>query len=771
MSNIVWIGPRKSDIQYTGDFFKGSITLYGDNKDNNFAFCVTKDYRINHNNITSEQTVFMNSQEMVALEHDADTVFMSYNPALMDECNQRVQNNTLCYNAQSVLEFFNSKKNFRNLAMNCVPTLHSEYVKGNKCNIEYFQTIFPEYSSFIVQKEVASGGYGTYIIESDNEQKVSENLNPDEIYLVSPYYKNNIPINIHAIIYAEDIIIFPGSVQVMLRDNDRLLYRGADYVTYNNLADSLKATFRANTMEVCKKIQETGYRGILGIDAMIVDDAILMLEVNNRFQASTLALNCALSEQGLKSVHEMNYESFTQKKPSIKNEVLENINVGYSCFVYINESNSCYKRHINYILKNAEKSPRVKDIFLDGYNLTYSSVEDEAYLFKVIFNTNITSISMDKTVRIHPNIVAPSEKWFYGITENKDFIKLKISLINQGVVLSDNAKEYINQNGGMRPGVYCAVDITIDDRYIVNAPLYVKFSEMSPFLIDYVNDGLKLYYYGIELYSVTVNFESKIAKMVTSSGIPIKRICFLATDRLRIQNSPFCTFKEHHVPCKFCEAQYMQKSFSVKDILEAVEIYFNADKPPFRHILIGGLSNDIGKEKNCILEICNYIRKKTDMPIYLMCLPPHDLSDIDDYISAGVTEFGFNIELFDREAAKHFMPGKGMIPVEQYYSALKYATEIIGKNGEVRSALVVGLENKDTLMDGIEKLCRLGVAPILSILRPIPGTEMENVIVPENEWLYDVYIEAQRICHKYNLELGPNCAYCQNNTLSLKMIE
>ena len=63
------------------------------------------------------------------------------------------------------------------------------------------------------------------------------------------------------------------------------------------------------------------------------------------------------------------------------------------------------------------------------------------------------------------------------------------------------------------------------------------------------------------------------------------------------------------------------------------------------------------------------------------------------------------------------------------------------------------------------------MAPILSVFRPIPGTEMEDCIAPENEWLYEIYEEAYKICKKHNMELGPQCAYRQNNTLSLKMIE
>ena len=71
MENLIWIGARESDKEYTGEFFSGSVTLYGGRKQENKAFCLTKDYRINHNNITVEQTDFMveNELKLIKLIH------------------------------------------------------------------------------------------------------------------------------------------------------------------------------------------------------------------------------------------------------------------------------------------------------------------------------------------------------------------------------------------------------------------------------------------------------------------------------------------------------------------------------------------------------------------------------------------------------------------------------------------------------------------------------------------------------------------------------
>lgn len=771
MNKYIWIGPRESDIIYTNDFFSASVTLYGNNENNNESFSSTQKSRINHNHITDEQTNFMNSKELDFLNKYDNVKFMAYNPYLLSSCDLSVQKNAVCYNERSVLEFFNSKINFRNMSKDICLTLLSNNIKGDKCSLNYFRQLYPGFNRFIVQADVASGGYGTLLLDKENEQDILRLLDKDSVYLVSPYYEQNVPINIHAIIYDNDILIFPASIQIMMEDNNRLLYRGADYVAYENeVSESLKKMFVKSTLTLCEEIKKLGYRGVLGIDAMIVEDKIYMLEMNNRFQASTVALNKALSELKIKTIPEFNLEAFTRKRASILQSVLDNVKVKYSCFTYIKEDNDIYKVHTDKLLDELKKSKYVSDILLDGYNKSDCDIEDEAYLFRVIFNTNIVGISPEQKVEIHPNLPTPTNSWFSDICGKKDFIKTKISLLNQGVVLTDDAKKHLKENGGMQPGVYCSVDLIVDGKYAINSPLYVKFAELSPFTIDYKMNKLSLFYYKNEIYDVAISSEDDISKSITSSGVPVKNICLKSLDRLRIQNCDFCVFKENNVPCRFCEVQYKTINFNISDILESISLYFSNSKSSISHVLVGGLSNKIGEEKTNILNICQHIRKYTDMNIYLMCLPPLNVGDVNEYVDCGVTEIGFNIEIYDRELAAKIMPGKGKISLEQYINALSRAVDLLGKKGAVRSAFVVGLECRESLLKGIEKLCQIGVAPILSIFRPIPETELQNRMVPSNQFLYDIYMAAKCICEKYDLELGPSCAFCQNNTLSLKRI-
>lgn len=763
MAKLIWTGPRESDKEYTGGLFSGAVTLYGGRKRENKSFCLTKDYRINHNHVTEEQTDFMAANELELIKKDPGIEFMSYNPNLIFGCGDEVLSHTVCLNEENIMRFLDSKISFRKFAEKYVHTLHSEQLLGAECRVDKLKRKFPEYDKWIIQSDIASGGYQTFLLGQENETDVLKKINDTESYLVSPYYEKNIPINIHALIYDEDILITQGSIQIMGTDHDRILYRGADYISYREINPDILQQFTRDTEILCREIQKLGYRGILGIDAIIVDGTAWILEVNNRFQASTILINKVLQEKGMPSLHELNYEAFHKPHSElIDRDTLASLDINYSIYAFIQDDQGYHSAHM---LASYSDEKAVSDYIDDGY-ISWQEAEDDAYLFRLVFNTNISSITDDKYVSLHPNILGPTREWKEDIINKKDFRKIKISLLNQGVVLDHDVKKYLLRQGGMREGVYFSVDLVLEDKYIVNSPLAVKFAALSPYKVEFAGEQLYLTYYGEKICTVSIEFADETAKKHTSKGIPVSRMCLLATDRLRLQNSDFCTFKEQGVPCRFCEAQYKDISFGAEDVIEAADMYFDKSEPGFRHVLVGGLSNHIGKEKNAICRIVSHIRKRSDMPVYLMCLPSVDTNDIVEYVQAGVTEIGFNIEIFDRGLARRYMPGKGAIPTDRYRAAMEKAVQLLGNKGAVRSAFVLGLENMESLLEGVEYVCRLGVAPILSVFRPIPFTELENVNPPENEWILEAYEKIEAICEKYDLRPGPDCPACQNNTVA-----
>lgn len=150
-----------------------------------------------------------------------------------------------------------------------------------------------------------------------------------------------------------------------------------------------------------------------------------------------------------------------------------------------------------------------------------------------------------------------------------------------------------------------------------------------------------------------------------------------------------------------------------------------------------------------------------------MSLPPEDLEIISQLYDEGINEVAFNIEIFHDKLAAKYMPGKGHIPREHYYKALEKAVSLWGKGGNVRSMVILGLEPENSLLSGIERLCKIGVQPMISIFRPMENTPLSCMLPLSIQKTMELYKIIERICAKYGQILGPSCVYCQNNTLSI----
>ena len=758
MSRVIAIGPREQDFEHTNDFFCGSITLYGSNQGKNISYSGNCEYRINHNVFSEKQGEFVENEMLKKLKADPNVQFMSYDPNQAYDCDKEIVERTLCLNDRELMRKLNYKISFRKWAKDVCRIHHSDLLYGKECGYYKLQEKYKSYNAFVVQANFATGGEGTYILTAENTDIFEQQINNNEQYLVSGYEYYNIPINIHAIIYEDDILIFPVSIQIMQIHDNKLLYHGADFLEAMRIDRSVLEEFKQYMKNICAKLQKEGFRGITGVDGMIVDGKVYILEMNNRFQGSTPLLNLALNEIGLPSMQELNYDSFRNKKARYD---VKNLKVPYSCFTYLADKNGKPNKGHN---RNWVEEKNIVEIYDDGLNYSYG-IAPYATLERVVFRTNIVSISSENKVIIHPNIPDISNEWYNEITKKKNMLYLKIALINQGVVLKEDAKQYLLNNGGMREGVYNAVDIFMEN-IVVNSAVKVKFTALSPFNIRASVNSLMLYCCDTKIGDVVIQKADILGEQVTSSGTKVKDICLLATDRVRIQHATNCYFKHCEVGCEFCEVENHEFVFGMQDILEAVDMYIESSYD-FRHFLIGGRTGIPEKESDEIIEIANHISKQGDWPIYVMCIPPRKKKVLKQFYDAHVTEIAFNLEIWDRTLARKWMPGKGAIPRERYIEMLEYATELWGKKGNVRSSFIVGLESEETLMDGIREVCKCGVAPILSVFRPIPGTEGEDFTPLSNDELLSIYLKAQNICDEYELELGPECVFCQNNTLSI----
>lgn len=809
-NKIYWVGPRKTDIDAIRDIdFYGSITIFGDGLNNNYPYCLESNVnRVNHNVSDEKEDAFFLRKVKEIVDSDKDARFYFYNPNAVYYIKGMSEYVDYCINinTRDILQRTNDKVYFQNKLSGIVPLLDRKFdYHRNKCE---YHTLINDFgldknsgARFVFQAPVASGGNGTYIVSEENTDHVTNRLSSDG-YIVSVYREENIPVNIHAIIFNDKILISPGSIQLMREDDLRLLYRGADFIAYKQIPEHLRQKFEDAVRKACEVFRDDGYRGVCGIDGMICGEEVFLLELNNRFQASTGLLNLGALDCNAPSAQRINLAAFNGEWDDSFYS-FEKIVVNYSTYFYTYNGTHFHSDHIHDVceeliacLNNDSMLVSLED---DGYSKDQQT-NALAYLFRVCFSTNIAAINHENKIILNENIVEPDKRnWYNKISPKvidastisagdlRDYyLRLKIALLVQGAVVTDDAKEAM---GSIREATNNAIDILLplnggSDYVIVNVPVDIKLVRFSPFRIDYREGNYILTYYGdvvseIVLYPrdpISVNDDGTTRMTLANPGInkpsiPYSEVAFLSTDRLRVHLTNKCIFKTHDkqgnfLGCKFCNIEACTGEISLDNVREVVSEYWShASEINLTHFLVGGQTAADADEN--LVEIIKIIREIAPYaPIYAMVIP-YRYQTIERMYEAGMDQLSCNVEIFNDDIALKIMPGKRKTTFSEYLDKLTYATELMGRRGNVRSMVIVGLEPKSDLMNGIRLLAENGIQPILSIFRPMPNTPLEGQNAPPMRELFNIYKEAQAICREFSLYLGPDCVNCQNNTLAL----
>ncbi len=754
MNNIYWVGVRQSDIKDMGDFFKGSVTIFGDGTNNNISFC-PKNGRYNHNMPNPACDAFFEKTLESLCQQDDSVQFMFYNPILAYGYSSLIRCHTICLNQYEILSSLSDKGRSRYNVRNIMDKIPLVTLLGSECRYNILREYFHGYDKYIVQKAFSSGGDGSFIIEAKKPSNTQ--ILDNNVYIVSPYIENAISLNTHLIICDDVTHYFPSSVQIITEINNQPIYCGADYICYNMLSTDKKALVAMKIKELGEWLKMEGYRGIIGIDLLLKDENIYFLEFNARFQASSQLLSKALYEKFNISLPQLNYNAFH----NIPSERTTDFCVGYSNYNYTTSNISLSR------LKQVVSSREILNVQTDGFNAGYDNVMLDAnvYLCRCVFNHNICSLQNDRVI-LHPNIYVEDMKMALGSNPRLKKAYVKLSLLNHGIVLSPAAFNLALNHGKIKEAVFDAIDIVIFDNVHVNVPNSCKFNTLSPYVIDEVHEEFVLRLDDEIISKVKIYFEpNTLMDKYTSSGVPYDAIINLATDRIRINPAPICYFKKNGISCKFCNLPEVNTLYDIDDIFEVID--YCLANVEFRHFLIGGGTYSLGEDAwQIILKISSYIRQQCEKKIYLMSIPPVENEKLDNLKVAGITEVAFNLEMFNRDLARQYMPGKGYIDITQYEQALRHSVSLWGHSGNVRSLLIYGFDSDYEFLQGIEHLCRMGVEPIISIFRPLKNTALELWNPPRTIDIFSIYDKCQEIAGRYNLILGPDCPMCQNNTLS-----
>lgn len=249
------------------------------------------------------------------------------------------------------------------------------------------------------------------------------------------------------------------------------------------------------------------------------------------------------------------------------------------------------------------------------------------------------------------------------------------------------------------------------------------------------------------------------------AGRPVTDVAMSHVDRVRLSPLQGCAFD-----CSYCDLPFERYVLCDGEQMAAALAVASADEAlPIRHVLISGGSpkrRDYERfERECGLLIDAAVAR--GLPVDVMMAPSIDGTDLlDRLVARGVSGFSLNIELFSEGAGLRYLGRKYRVTRTHAESFISRAVELLGRDGQVRSLIIPGLESVQDTLDGVRWLADLGCWPVLSPFRPAAGTAASNVAPPSAADLRVLLDESRKIVADAGVALGPVCVQCQHNTLT-----
>lgn len=141
--------------------------------------------------------------------------------------------------------------------------------------------------------------------EPDFAADMSNKITDKQDYIVSDYIKNTHSIGIQMNIADREIAVYPPSVQIMKGPS----WVGSDIFEFSKLPEDIKTECNEIALKFGKMVQKKGWRGFIGIDALVGEDGrVYVVETNPRFTGATGLLNIISHMSGTGSVYEQAYK-------------------------------------------------------------------------------------------------------------------------------------------------------------------------------------------------------------------------------------------------------------------------------------------------------------------------------------------------------------------------------------------------------------------------------------------------------------------------------
>lgn len=360
---------------------------------------------------------------------------------------------------------------------------------------------------------------------------------------------------------------------------------------------------------------------------------------------------------------------------------------------------------------------------------------------------------------------------------------LKIALVVKGMRITDEAKEGLGMLYQEKIYSYSLTDWT-DKKIILPSDIKLDKRVFVGFRLDnnseweVVKEGDRKVLKHNGDYITNLDFIPRPTYygLTTAKGTLLQSIGVSCGNHgLSFFINSYCEYFKNNENCKFCSLVPTQKRFSdtlkkknVEDVKECLETILDLSCPLDFIQLSGGSFYDHDFEARMYIPYISTIHKSLKqrsldgvIPVHLTCMPPNDLSVIDQLKDAGLDTISFNLECPTKEYFERYCPGKAKYRgYEGLRDSLRYASKKLG-NENVYSIIICGIEPSESFVRGVKELLEEGITPTLNIYHhdPLSVSQMD-IGKPDVEELIGMAYRIAELFKQYNAKPGRlGCAH------------
>ncbi|MAG13538.1 MAG: radical SAM protein [Spirochaetales bacterium] len=364
-----------------------------------------------------------------------------------------------------------------------------------------------------------------------------------------------------------------------------------------------------------------------------------------------------------------------------------------------------------------------------------------------------------------------------------DYISLKAKLLVDGInadaqSLGGLGTSYKEQNHGLfgwdfedHVGATLPDDFCLPDGTVVQ----YRLNSDSPYRVKKTDRKLVLSRSGEELCPVKWIKRPDFYEKRTSENLDMVKIGQIGgEDCLFFCYQNYCSHFGHHNQCLFCNLVATRDTYNSvlkrKEIDAIGEVAAAAWREgTVNHVLLTGGCFSNEKEVDLVSKILSSIRSQAGLDrVPGTILPSPAKGDaIQRYYDTGIQAIGYSMEIWDESLYGAICPGKSAeTSHREFVESIKTAVAVFGP-GNVYGVFVMGLEPKDTFLEGVRVLSDIGANVVPFVWSPNPGSRLYGHRAPESSWYIDTVGEASGIVAESGVPSGTNnhCYRCDGNSL------